>query len=158
MSTIDAGVFVVDADVWIRAHGARYPPDVFPALWRHLKDAVELGRICSPRQVLGELGNEKKGIGAWARTLKGLVLKESPSAQRRAGEIVQKYANLLHGASHDAADPWLVAHAQISGYVVVTEEGFSNNFNKPKIPNVCKDLNVECINTVAMLRQLRICI
>jgi hypothetical protein len=101
-----------------------------------------------------ELGSNKSGIAAWVRSLKQLVIKETSPVQRRAGEILSEYNNLLHGATHDAADPWLIAYAEAAGWVVVTEEKMSQNVAKPKIPNICSDLGIECIDTVAMLRRL----
>jgi hypothetical protein len=49
-------------------------------------------------------------------------------------------------------DPWVVAHAQVHGAIVVAEELPKNEQStKPKIPDVCKALNVRCIKTVQFL-------
>ena len=54
------------------------------------------------------------------------------------------------------ADYYLVAYAKQADYTVVTEEVFSDGKKKIKIPNVCKGLNIRCINTFAMLRREKV--
>jgi Domain of unknown function (DUF4411) len=52
------------------------------------------------------------------------------------------------------ADPFLISAAVIHDCIVVTEEKFqNNNENKPRIPNVCKNLGIKCINLLDMLRE-----
>ena len=53
---------------------------------------------------------------------------------------------------YQSADNWLIAHALISGYSVVTHESASKTKNKIKIPIICKDLGVQCTTTFGMLR------
>ena len=55
----------------------------------------------------------------------------------------------------DSADPWLIATAALTGEIVVTQEKLvASNSHKIKIPNICKDFNVQCINTFNMLKDL----
>ena len=60
-------------------------------------------------------------------------------------------------ASEDKADPWLIAHAIVTGRVVVTEEVFNHDIKrKIPIPNVCKEFDVPYMNTFQMLHELEI--
>ena len=60
-------------------------------------------------------------------------------------------------ASEGKADPWLIAHAIVTGRVVVTEEVFNHDIKrKIPIPNVCKEFDVSYMNTFQMLHELEI--
>ena len=53
------------------------------------------------------------------------------------------------------ADGWLVAYAKLNNYTVVTREEYSPDIRKKvKIPNVCKEFNVNYVDTFTMLRNL----
>lgn len=51
-----------------------------------------------------------------------------------------------------AADCWVIAHAVAHKFTVVTQEIKSNGHKKVKIPNVCENFGVPCINSFKMLR------
>ena len=61
--------------------------------------------------------------------------------QRKAGEF------LLGG------DGWVIAHALETGPngIVVTQESTRHSLAKVKVPIVCKEFDVPCINTFQML-------
>ncbi len=53
------------------------------------------------------------------------------------------------------ADPWLIAKASVINATVVTLESMvPGNSKKVKIPNICKQFDVEFINTFRLLRLL----
>lgn len=50
------------------------------------------------------------------------------------------------------ADAWLCAEAKLNNYVLVTNEVSSNSKNKIKIPNVCDQFNIDCIDNFEFMR------
>jgi hypothetical protein len=53
------------------------------------------------------------------------------------------------------ADPWIIAKAQCLGATVVTHESVvAPNARKVKVPNICQQFDVTCINTFQFLREL----
>jgi hypothetical protein len=57
----------------------------------------------------------------------------------------------------EVADGWLVACAQAEGLILVTDEVYNRDIKKKvPIPNVCRQFQVEHINTFKMLRELKI--
>jgi hypothetical protein len=57
----------------------------------------------------------------------------------------------------DDADGWVIAYAEHNGLVVVTQEVYNPDVKtKVPIPNVCREFNVEYVNTFDMLRELGI--
>ena len=50
------------------------------------------------------------------------------------------------------ADLWVIALAmQHQDGIVVTEEQPAGNLSNPKIPDVCKDLGIECVNVAGFV-------
>lgn len=86
-----------------------------------------------------------------------IIVRETQAVAREVGVILKDFPHLIKGKTEDEADPYLVAHGHVHGYVVVTEEKPSANpKSKPKIPDVCNAYSVAWLNTVTMLRQLNI--
>ena len=51
-------------------------------------------------------------------------------------------------------DGWVIAHAMATGGVVVTHESERSKKSRIKVPAVCREFNVKCINTYEMLDRL----
>ncbi len=72
--------------------------------------------------------------------------------QNKAKILIPKLVDDKTGES--GADPWVIALAQeLQNGIVVSQEQPSNNKDKPKIPNVCNDLNIECIKIVELIQR-----
>lgn len=60
------------------------------------------------------------------------------------------------------ADPWLIAIAQKENYILVTQETRNVNLNKyqptksAKIPDICDDLNIECIDMNSFFKEINL--
>ena len=54
------------------------------------------------------------------------------------------------------ADPWVIAHAMSEEAVVVTKEEkiTASNSKKIKIPNVCENMEIPCINDFEMIKEM----
>lgn len=54
------------------------------------------------------------------------------------------------------ADPWIIAKAKAIGAAVVTHEArVSDGARKVKVPNICNQFDVPCIDTFSLLRELQ---
>ena len=145
--------FIVDASSWICLYEERYSPDLFPAMWTQLRLLAEEGRIKVPREAIGEIG-QKDSAGSWLRTIKpSLIPIALPGVVAELRRIASTYPGLVTDFVKNA-DAWLVAFGKHHGWVVVTEEGWSQNPAKPKINDVCAAEDVTSINCTEMLRQL----
>ena len=84
-----------------------------------------------------------------------MFMDVDPDIEAYAIPIIQRYqsqfVNYRTGVSQ--GDPWVVATAQCFKCVVVTEEVFSGGPARVKIPNVCADLGVECLNLLGLMRE-----
>ena len=82
-----------------------------------------------------------------------LLSKVDEPVQNAFRRIQSDYPNLMHiKTGKSLADPWAIALAmQFQRGIVVTEEQPAGNLQGPKIPDVCKDLEIECINIAGLV-------
>lgn len=74
-----------------------------------------------------------------------MFLMPDAKVQARVDHIVNTYTGLvMQGKEKFAADPFLIATAEVNGFTVVTEETGPDSLRK--IPGVCRALNVPSIS------------
>lgn len=76
--------------------------------------------------------------------------------QQIVSEIVNKYPSFVPEESKDGiwADPYVIALAKAFNAVVVTGEKMVGPGAKtPKIPNICRDLQIQCIDFLELIRR-----
>ncbi|MET0119257.1 MAG: DUF4411 family protein [Sedimenticola sp.] len=130
-----------------------YPHDVFPGVWEKVDELIDDGKIISVDDVYEELSSKDDDIYKWAG-IRNHIFKELDDAiQESAIEILSTHSNLIDLKNKkSSADPFLIATARIHGGIVVTEEDFSGGHHSSKIPDVCRDYKMGCINLLDMLR------
>lgn len=159
--------YLLDSNVFIESGKRYYSMDICPAFWQWLVAANKNGKVFSLDKVKQELCEVKNdSVAKWASGIdssdrKGKLFLSS----QEAADGMQAVTSWVNKADYEmaakeeffsAADYYLVAYAKQAKQIVVTEEVFSPSKKKIKIPNVCRGLNVECINTFAMLRKERV--
>lgn len=156
-------LYLLDANVLIRAHEDYYPIDRIPHFWRWLRQQCEDGRIKMPQPIYGEVAPSSDLLGQWLRdpgVRDAIVLGERINAAHVQEVIDGGYAPDLNEVELEklGQDPFLVAAARSGAdRVVVTRE-----LSKPKaqranrkIPDVCAALGVRAMNDFALYRELR---
>jgi len=138
-------------DAWVRW----YPPEVFRSLWRNVEALVAEGRLISSDEVLQELERkEGDSLHEWAVSRRAVFLQLDDEVQACAAEIMRGYPRLVDGRTGKSyADPWVIATARVNQCVVVTGEKPTGSLDRPKIPDVCRDLKLRCIGFVELIRQ-----
>lgn len=151
----------LDANVFIEAKNNAYAFDIAPGFWEAIESLAKSNRIRCPDRVRTELLSIKDELSAWVGTVEpsGLFAGADQAVQRQVGNIAQFVQNNYETAQSkyflDAADPWIIAHADLDKGVVVTLEQLApSNSKRVKIPNICKHFNVPYMNTYFMLRKL----
>ena len=131
-----------------------YPKDVFPVSWALLTSLAESGALISVEDVLEELDLFDDEILQWAIAQDHIFCPLTESIQAKAVQILTSHPGILDlKKNKSSADPFLIATAMDHSCTVVTEEHFSNSPIRHKIPNVCRDYNVECITILEMFRR-----
>ena len=155
-------LYLLDANVLMRAHDAYYPIARVPQFWDWIIDNAKHNRIKIPYEILGELeaGNKESELFKWVKkNKKNLLLDENVDILLINKVIEQGYAkDLTDDEIHKLGrDPFLIAYALARpDRCVVTLEAVQNSA-KPKnrkIPLVCAMLKISCINTFALIREL----
>ncbi len=115
-------MLVFDTSAFVNGRRDHYPVETFPSVWDFVAEAMEDGRIITPREVLNELKAKDDETCRWAKERTGCFVEPSAEVQRQAGEIL---AMLPNPGVRDGADPFVVAEARVRSFVVVTYEGRS---------------------------------
>jgi len=155
-------LYLLDANVLIRAHEDYYPIDRVPQFWNWLLVVADAGQVKMPFEIHNEIAISKGLLRDWiceTDTKRKLILDEevSPSLLNRVLSV--GYAPDLNDSELEmiGQDPFLVSYALAdSERVVVTKE-----VSKPskcranrKVPDVCNSVNVPWMKDFEFFRAL----
>lgn len=151
--------YLLDTDVFIKAKKFHYGFDFCPAFWDWVADQNQAGKVASIEEVLAELCRGDDELKDWANDRGDeFFLKPDGDVMMASMEVsgwakVGTYTQAAVSSFFDAADYWLVAHALGQNWTMVTHEVPGYSDNKIKIPDVCKSLEIECLNPFEMIRK-----
>jgi len=155
-------LYLLDANVLIRAHEDYYPIDRIPQFWAWLHKQSRGGLIKTPWQIYNEVARSSGMLATWLRDAdhtSALVLAEPTNAALVRHVIAHGYAPDLDDIELEklGQDPFLVA-AALSGpdRVVVTREVSrpSRQRANRKMPDVCATFSLTVINDFELYRAL----
>ena len=151
-------MYLLDADVFIRAKNLHYGFDFCPAFWEWLVQKNKQRRVFSIEKVGFELRAGDDELADWAQERgRSFFLEPTPDVVTSLGRV----GDYVTAAGYDAAavnvflqvaDSYLIAYALGGGYTVVTHEIPSQSTKRVKIPNACIGLGVKCMTPFEMLR------
>ncbi|OIO64944.1 hypothetical protein AUJ68_04485 [Candidatus Woesearchaeota archaeon CG1_02_57_44] len=135
--------------------------DVYVSVWKNISELIQNDRLIAPREVLKEIQDYDDTLAKWAKKQKKLFKAPTARQIQVVQEILKDYPALIDVNAKHSADPWVIALAiELSAQsqqtlfkikrIVVTEEKLRGN--KVKIPFVCGQKSVECIDIVEMFR------
>ena len=153
---------LLDTDVLIAAHRNYYAPDLCPGFWDCIAHHTAKGRLLIIDRVFREVAHPAELV-EWMRRV-----PQHAHVSTSTSPIVEAYSDVMDwvqsnsqftqaakGAFAAKADGWLVAYAMVSGTSVLTNEVFDPNVRREvKLPNVCRQFEVDYQDTYAMLRNL----
>ena len=141
-------------DAWVR----HYPNDLFPSFWDKFKILAETKKGVASELIGHELQRKDDGCYKWFQTnnLTHFFVGLNDDVENSVIDILKNpnYQRLVgdHKGSY-GADPFVIALAHVEKLIVVTGERASNNILKPKIPDVCNEMKIECINILDLMRR-----
>lgn len=138
-------------DLWRRV----YPQDVFPSLWKSLESIVLSGELVAPREVFKELEKQDDELLAWAKKYKKMFVDLDAQQMLQVQNILRDFPNFVDTSKTTPdADPFVIVLAGFKGWTVITSEKANlDPAGKPKIPNVCQNRNVKCIQLLSFFRE-----
>jgi len=163
--------FCIDANILMTAWNSRYPRDVFPTLWESLSinknDIIiikpifdEIGPISSYRNE-GDLQRRKERfpLRTWLLENHFIETQLSEDDERLALELERDYQITDFSKGAGTNDIKLIAYAKNHLKTVVTLEKQPNRpkvKSKSKIPTICKDNLISCIDFIELIRNFGI--
>jgi phenylpropionate dioxygenase-like ring-hydroxylating dioxygenase large terminal subunit len=150
--TVDR-LYCFDTSSFIRAWHEAYPIDVVESFWTKLDNAIASGVVIAPDEVLRETKKRSDGLHGWLRERKQCFVDIDDELEEAVSELLANrplMAQNRKGAS--SADAWVVALARIRRARVVSEESLTDSEKRPKIPGVCKALEIECGTLLQFMR------
>jgi hypothetical protein len=155
-------LYLLDADVLIRADRLYYPPNRFPIFWSWLIHMGTNGSVKVPREQYEEVANGKGALVDWLKTVKvkgALLLGEEADPVLVAEVTLKGYGQLDEiGLEKVGRDPFLISYgyADKAGRTIVTLEVSAprrQGANR-KIPDVCAGLGVACCDLFELINAL----
>ncbi|MQA73783.1 MAG: DUF4411 family protein [Solirubrobacterales bacterium] len=154
MTVTQNTAYTFDTSAFLQCWARFYPRDVFPGLWERLEGMLDRGEIVCPDEVLNELGKQEDDLYNWLKTKKGVFLELDEPIQDAASEVLSDHPFIAKEfARRTHADPFVIAVAKVHGLAVVTQEDRGTT-NKPRIPFVCDDLGIPCIDVIGFIREV----
>lgn len=145
--------YCVDTSALVAAWVERYPPEIFPPLWEHVRGLIERGVLFAPDEVRTELTKRSKEVVEWLDQFDDFFLPTDEAVLLSVSEVLGQFPKLvMERKVAFAADPFVISAAKLNGATVLTEEGFGSA-GKPKIPFVCRESGVECCNLLELIRK-----
>lgn len=169
-----SGQYCVDANIFITSWNCSYPMNVFQSLWceiaQHRKDIIIIKPIfdeidpilSSDRKLPKKKKREKYPLGVWMIDNHLESTSISDEVQDVSLGLEKEYETNSNPKGANQNDIILIAYAKIKGKTVVTFE--EEQPQKPgkkcnyKIPLICFEQGVACVNFVTMLKKLNISI
>jgi hypothetical protein len=116
---------------------------------------VEAGRLISPIEVFIEIKKRSDDLHDWLKNRKDGMFRElDDEVQIEVANVLQRFPRLVGDKKlRTSADPFVIAHARITGYQLVTEEKPTGSLNRPNIPDVCAQLSVSTIGILQVIQR-----
>lgn len=150
--------YCLDANVLIQAWQKYYSPQLCPSYWDMLSGLGVAQKIFLPYHVAEEITRTEDNLAEWLKGSRIPVRAVTEPVTLALRAIYQ--ANPIHqtlvARGRSLADPWVIATAMSYGACVVTKEEMitAENSTKVKIPNVCQNMGVRCINDFEFLQEV----
>ena len=156
-------LYLIDANVLIRAQEDYYPIDRVPQFWQWLKQQALAHRIKMPFEIHNEIAISTGPLKDWAcgvEIRKTLVLDEEVDAGLVDRVLTEGYGNDLTDSDLEkiGQDPFLIAYALAADdRVVVTKETPRPGALRAnrKVPDVCDALMVRWMRDFDLYRALQ---
>ncbi|MFC5631227.1 MULTISPECIES: DUF4411 family protein [Streptococcus] len=166
-------MYLLDANIYLNFYDRYYKVQFFPSFWNKLPSILN-SKVIIPDVVISE-NYQSSFLSEW---LKQNYLKEIINHK----DYVADWGSVLNyisesdvysdgalmgdkGWAHERiADPWIIAIAKAENLTVVTSETSNVSLNSknpsknPKIPDVCKELEVRCIDMNTFFEEVNLMI
>jgi predicted nucleic-acid-binding protein len=155
-------IYCLDTNVLIQAWQKYYSEKLCPDYWMVLNELGKRGKIFIPEEVFQEIMKVDDGLLAWLKESKITVRKKDSIVTENLSKIFSsdpKHKLLVDATKRRSlADPWVIAHSMKEKATLVTKEEKDKSplSKKIKIPDVCENMKVRCINDFQFIDEVGI--
>lgn len=154
--------YVIDSSSLIELNRMN-PMDIYESVWKNLEVLLENGFLISPEEVMKEVSKKDDELRDWAKQHKKMFIQLDEFQIQKVIEIQSKYPSFVDpDKENPVADPFVIALALEKDpqqtiipiekkRIVVSEEKLRGN--KIKIPYVCQQYDIECIDVFELFRR-----
>lgn len=152
--------YCLDANVLIQAWQKYYSPCICPSYWDILNEFGQKDVLFLPEMVYEEIIRTDDDLAKWLKSSKIPIRKIDAGVAKCLTKIYEhnpEHKYLVDNTrQRSLADPWVIAHAMEQKAIVVTKEEkvTASNSRKIKIPDVCDNMNIKCINDFRLVNEL----
>lgn len=156
-------LYLLDANVMIRAHEDYYPIDRIPQFWTWLTDQGRNGVVKIPYEIYEEISVSTGRLHDWLteRETKGIMVLDQEIDRVLLNKVLAEgYAPDLNDSETEKVgqDPFLIGYALAdpTNVTIVTKEvsAPSKQRANKRVPDVCKSFRIRCINDFEFYREL----
>ncbi len=129
--------------------------NTFAPVWETIEFMISNQELMTSSEIAEELLDDD--LKKWAKQQKGFLVPISKEIQELVTEILKRYPTLiaLRSKSNSNGDPFLIATAlHLEGCVVTNEKSNGKNPQTYKIPDVCREYKLECIDLIAFINRI----
>lgn len=154
--------YCLDTNIFIEGWNKYYSPLFCFGYWEIIEKLSKEGIVFIPEEVKKEIDKIDDSLKDWLKNKPYMIREMVPGVQKKLKEIYAKdrlHENLADNTKNRSqADPWVIAHALYENATVVTKEEKINSpgSNKIKIPNVCENMGVRCIDDFGFIKEVKI--
>ena len=156
-------LYLLDANVLITAHNSYYPIDRVPEFWEWLAHVGLQESAKVPLELYEEITDGTDALADWAKdeaNRSTMLLDEEVDGELVSSVVERGYAPDLADDEVEkiGRDPFLIAYALVAPNlrrIVTTEVSRPTRQRANRhIPDVCRSVGVQCVDTFHFLRAL----
>jgi hypothetical protein len=156
-------LYLLDANVLIRAHEDYYPIDRIPQFWAWLSTLGQNGTVKIPYEIYSEISISTGPLHDWLTEVNvsnAMLLDQTIDPALLNRVLTEGYAIDLNDNEIEeiGQDPFLIGYAlrDVGNITVVTKEVSAPSKQRAnrKIPNVCQTFGIRSINDFEFYREL----
>jgi hypothetical protein len=137
-------------DAWLR----HYPIDVFPTIWARLDNATSDGIVFASDEVLRELEKKDDDAYGWMQARPQMIVPIDTEIENVVIDLMRRFPRLVDTKKgRSGGDPFVIAVAMVRGLTVITGENATGKLDSPRIPDVCRELDIPCITMLKFFRE-----
>ena len=154
--------YTPDANVLMTAFHHYYAPALFPGFWDFLRHHFADGNLVMTDRVYDEILYPPELVSLVEQVTEDFVVSTATT------QVVDGYVQLMDWVQDNrqfnqsareefarGADGWFSAYAMVHEAVVVTNEASApESKSRVKLPDLCHQFHIRCINTFEMLQEL----